>query len=103
MSEEVKEIQKEEKTSKGKALFSLIAGFCCMYVPFGNMILAVLAIVFGALSRKSKHSDLATIGLVLGIMFFIRQLLSSIIAMFMYGLYFLYYIFYAFVMIGSYH
>lgn len=83
LQEEKPEQKKNDK--KGFATAAMILGFCSLFVPFFNSITAVLAIVFGALGRKH---DLGIIGLVVGIIYFVNQVLVYMLLIFVYVVYF---------------
>lgn len=77
--------EQKKNDNKGFATAAMILGFCSLFVPFFNSITAVLAIVFGALGRKH---DLGIIGLVVGIIYFVNQVLVYMLLIFVYVVYF---------------
>lgn len=72
---------------KGKAVASLVLGItaffpgCCLSALFINYILAILAIIFGAMSIKGPGRGMATAGLVLGIVAIVLPLFLTVVGL----------------------
>ena len=77
----------ETQKSGGKGLavaalvFGIIAFFpgCCMAAFYGNYVLAILAIIFGAMSMKGPGSGMAKAGLTLGIVVIIIYIALNVL------------------------
>jgi hypothetical protein len=54
---------------KGFAITSMVLGICSLVIPYAGIILGILAVVFGAVSRNKNESGrgMAIAGLVTGI------------------------------------
>lgn len=99
--EEIEEKPESPKENKGKGLFALIAGFSSLYIPAFNTIFAILAIIFGAMSRKTKSKTLGTVGMVAGIMYFVSQVTAIIIVVLVYAYIILIYLLVFIILIAS--
>lgn len=67
--------------SKKFGILSVVIGFCSIYIPFFNLITAILAIVFGVKAKKTEGVNLGIIGIVLGTMSLIINLMSFVLSM----------------------
>lgn len=67
--------------NKKIGIISLILGFCSLYIPFFNLVTAILAIVFGAKAKKTEGKNLGIIGIVLGSMSLAINLISLVLSM----------------------
>jgi hypothetical protein len=60
---------RQDDGPKGFAITSMVLGICSLFIPYAGIVTAILAIVFGAVSRS--HNDggrgMAIAGLVCGI------------------------------------
>lgn len=59
-----------KKDSKGYGVASLILsimGILAMFTPYFGIVFSILAIVFGRKQQKIKHSGIATVGFIIGI------------------------------------
>ena len=54
---------------KGFAITSMVLGICSLVIPYGGIVLGILAIIFGSVSRNKNESGrgMAIAGLVTGI------------------------------------
>ena len=66
--------------NRKSGIASLVLGFCAMYIPFANIITAILAIVFGSKAKNTDGKNLGFIGKLLGILSLIAIALSTIIS-----------------------
>lgn len=67
--------------SKKFGILSVVIGFCSIYIPFFNLVTAILAIVFGAKAKKTEGVNLGIIGIVLGTMSLIINFMSFVLSM----------------------
>ncbi|MDR0518672.1 MAG: DUF4190 domain-containing protein [Clostridiales Family XIII bacterium] len=50
-----------------KAIISLVLGILSLFIPFGGLVCAIIAIVLAKQANREMHTGLATAGFVLGI------------------------------------
>lgn len=67
--------------SKKFGILSVVIGFCSIYIPFFNLVTAILAIVFGVKAKKTEGVNLGIIGIVLGTMSLIINFMSFVLSM----------------------
>ena len=67
---------------KGFAITSMVLGICALVIPYGGIVLGILAVVFASVSRKKNEfgRGMAIAGLVTGIVALALWLIVIIIA-----------------------